>query len=123
MPYTNYSEFRAAMADALPEDSREDFLSFADAHEKEYSDYRESSEARFAEFTNRQSTMTEEINALKARNYDLLMQIPKDDGGGDAPVVSTKDDSGEIYHIDSLFKDYSGGVINAHNGRSDARRD
>ena len=45
---------------------------------------------------------------MKARNYDLLMQIPADNSGdndGDGVVVEDVDDDGTVYHIDNLFTD------------------
>ena len=51
--------------------------------------------------------MKADIQSLKARNYDLLMQIPAGNSGdnGDGVVVEDVHDDGTVCHIDSLFTD------------------
>lgn len=72
----------------------------------EFDEYRSSSEARMSEYAANEEAMKTDIQALKARNYDLLMQVPADDGGddgGDGMVMDEVDDDGTVLHIDSLF--------------------
>lgn len=71
-------------------------------------EYRSSSEARMSEYASNEEAMKAEIQSLKARNYDLLMQVPADDSGdnaGDGVVVEDVDEDGTVYHIDNLFTD------------------
>ena len=73
-----------------------------------FDEYRSSSEARMSEYAANEEAMKSEIQSLKARNYDLLMQVPADDSGdndGDGAVVEDVDDDGTVYHIDNLFTD------------------
>lgn len=67
-------------------------------------EYRSSAEARMSEYASNEETMKADIQSLKARNYDLLMQIPADNDG-DGAVVEDVDDDGTVYHIDNLFTD------------------
>lgn len=74
----------------------------------DFDEYRGSSEARMSEYAANEEAMKSEIQSLKARNYDLLMQLPADDSGdndGDDAVDEDVDDDGTVYHIDSLFTD------------------
>lgn len=74
----------------------------------DFDEYRSSSEARMSEYAANEETMKSEIQSLKARNYDLLMQVPADNSGdndGDGVVVEDVDDDGTVYHIDNLFTD------------------
>ncbi len=74
----------------------------------DFDEYRSSSEARMSEYAANEEEMKSEIQPLKARNYDLLMQVPADNSGdndGDGAVVEDVDDDGTVYHIDSLFTD------------------
>lgn len=74
----------------------------------DFDEYRSSSEARMSEYAANEETMKSEIQSLKARNYDLLMQVPADGSGdndGDGVVVEDVDDDGTVYHIDNLFTD------------------
>ena len=71
-------------------------------------EYRSSAEARMQEYADSEAAMKADIQSLKARNYDLLMQIPADNNGeadGDGVVVEDVDDDGTVYHIDNLFTD------------------
>lgn len=70
-------------------------------------EYRSSAEARMSEYASNEEAMKADIQSLKARNYDLLMQIPADSGDndGDGVVVEDVDDDGTVYHIDNLFTD------------------
>jgi hypothetical protein len=73
-----------------------------------FDEYRSSSEARMSEYAANEEAMKSEIQSLKARNYDLLMQVPADNSGdndGDGAVVEDVDDDGTVYHIDNLFTD------------------
>ena len=67
-------------------------------------EYRSAAEARFSEYADSEAAMKADIQSLKARNYDLLMQIPAD-SAGDGVVVEDVDDDGTVYHIDNLFTD------------------
>lgn len=67
-------------------------------------EYRSSAEARMSEYASNEEAMKADIQSLKARNYDLLMQIPADDDG-DGIVVEDVDEDGTVYHIDNLFTD------------------
>lgn len=67
-----------------------------------------SAEARMSEYASNEEAMKADIQSLKARNYDLLMQIPADNSGdndGDGVVVEDVDEDGTVYHIDNLFTD------------------
>lgn len=71
-------------------------------------EYRSSAEARMSEYASNEEAMKADIQSLKARNYDLLMQIPVDNGGGDGgdgAVVEDVYGDGTVCHIDSLFTD------------------
>lgn len=71
-------------------------------------EYQSSAEARMSEYASNEEAMKADIQSLKARNYDLLMQIPADNSGvneGDGVVVGGVDDEGTVYHIDNLFTD------------------
>ena len=71
-------------------------------------EYRSSAEARMSEYASNEEAMKADIQSLKARNYDLLMQIPADDSGGNeggGDVDEVVDDDGTVYHIDNLFTD------------------
>lgn len=65
-------------------------------------------DAKIRELTGERDTLAGSVQDLKARNYDLLMQIPApetvEEPKGDGQVVETVDD-GEIIHIDNLFED------------------
>lgn len=67
-------------------------------------EYRSSAEARMSEYASNEEAMKADIQSLKARNYDLLMQIPADNDG-DGVVVEDVDEDGTVYHIDNLFTD------------------
>ena len=70
-------------------------------------EYRESSEARMSEYAANEEAMKADIQSLKARNYDLLMQVPAEgaENDGDGIVVEDVDEDGTVYHIDNLFTD------------------
>ena len=71
-------------------------------------EYRSAAEARMKEYADNEAAMQADIQSLKARNYDLLMQVPADNSGeadGDGVVVEDVDDDGTVYHIDNLFTD------------------
>lgn len=86
----------------------ETFLKDMQKRGTDFDEYRSSSEARMSEYAANEETMKSEIQSLKARNYDLLMQVPADNSGdndGDGAVVEDVDDDGTVYHIDNLFTD------------------
>ncbi len=69
-------------------------------------EYREGAESRISEYETTDSELRDEIQRLKARNYDLLMQAPADDAiDGDGAVVDVVEDDGEVIHIDNLFEE------------------
>lgn len=72
-----------------------------------------SAEARMSEYAANEEAMKADIQSLKARNYDLLMQIPADNDG-DGAVVEEVDDDGTVYHIDNLFTDDKEGSNNGN---------
>lgn len=68
--------------------------------------YRETSEAKMKEYDDRIKDYDGKLQEQKAKNYDLLMQIPANDHiDGDGVVVEDVSDDGEVYHIDNLFVD------------------
>ena len=86
----------------------ETFLKDMQKQGADLDEYRSSSEARMSEYAANEEAMKSEIQSLKARNYDLLMQVPADNSGdndGDGVVVEDVDDDGTVYHIDNLFTD------------------
>lgn len=86
----------------------ETFLMDMDKRGADADEYRSSAEARMSEYASNEEAMKADIQSLKARNYDLLMQIPADNSGdndGDGVVVEDVDEDGTVYHIDNLFTD------------------
>lgn len=86
----------------------ETFLTDMAKRGEDADEYRSSAEARMSEYESNEEAMKADIQSLKARNYDLLMQIPADNSGdndGDGVVVEDVDDDGTVYHIDNLFTD------------------
>ena len=82
----------------------ETFLTDMAKREADADEYRSSAEARMSEYASNEEAMKADIQSLKARNYDLLMQIPADNDG-DGVVVEDVDEDGTVYHIDNLFTD------------------
>lgn len=82
----------------------ETFLTDMAKREADADEYRSSAEARMREYESNEEAMKADVQSLKARNYDLLMQIPADNSG-DGVVVENVDDDGTVYHIDNLFTD------------------
>lgn len=82
----------------------ETFLNDMSRKNAEADEFRSSAEARMQEYADSEAAMKEDIQSLKARNYDLLMQIPAENDG-DGVVVEDVDDDGTVYHIDNLFTD------------------
>lgn len=83
----------------------------------DFDEYRGSSEARMSEYAADEEAMKSEIQSLKARNYDLLMQVPADNSGdndGDGAVIEGVDGDGTVYHIDNLFTDDEEGGNNGN---------
>lgn len=79
---------------------------FLDDYMRGNREYRESSEARMSEYASAEEDYGKQIQDLKARNYDLLMQIPvAEEPGADGTVVEDVDDDGTVLHIDNLFTD------------------
>lgn len=63
-------------------------------------------DAKIEQITGERDTALADVKNLKARNYDLLMQIPSDgENQGDGTVIESVDDDGEVTHIDNLFVD------------------
>lgn len=86
----------------------ETFLTDMSKRGADADEYRSSAEARMSEYASNEEAMKADIQSLKARNYDLLMQIPADNSGdndGDGVVVEDVDEDGTLYHIDNLFTD------------------
>lgn len=84
----------------------ETFLNDMDKRVRDADDFRAGAEARYNELNGQIESLTADNQNLKARNYDLLMQIPADDvNEGDGVVEETVADDGELYHIDNLFVD------------------
>lgn len=82
-----------------------DFFDGIDAERASATEYREGAEARMKEYEEQVNGLTSSISDLKARNYDLLMQVPAEQGGGDGAVIDKVEDDGEVIHIDNLFVD------------------
>ena len=82
----------------------ETFIKDMDKRGADADEYRSSAEARRSEYASNEEAMKADSQGLKARNYDLLMQIPADNSG-DGVVVEDVDDDGTVYHIDNLFTD------------------
>lgn len=61
-------------------------------------------DAKISEIEGERDQLRSDVQGLKARNYDLLMQIPNENQG-DGTVVEDVDDNGEVTHIDNLFVD------------------
>lgn len=86
----------------------ETFLTDMAKREADADEYRSSAEARMSEYASNEEAMKADIQSLKARNYDLLMQIPVDNSvgnSGDGVVVEDVYEDGTVYHIDNLFTD------------------
>lgn len=84
----------------------ETFLNDMDKKGRDADEFRAGAEARYNELNGQIESLTADNQNLKARNYDLLMQIPADDvNEGDGVVEETVADDGELYHIDNLFVD------------------
>ena len=86
----------------------ETFLNDMDKRGRDAEEFRAGAEARYKELNGQIESLTADNQNLKARNYDLLMQIPADNSGdndGDGVVVEDVDDDGTVYHIDNLFTD------------------
>ena len=86
----------------------ETFLNDMDKRGSDADEFRASAEARYNELTGQIDSLTADNQNLKARNYDLLMQVPADDQqhiDGDGVVDEVVEDDGELYHIDNLFVD------------------
>ena len=107
----NLEELLAWLRERMEDDeyaTAETFLKDVQKRGEGFDEYRSSSEARMSEYAANEEAMKSEIQSLKARNYDLLMQVPADNSGdndGDGPVVEDVDDDGTVYHIDNLFTD------------------
>jgi hypothetical protein len=107
----NLEELLAWLRDRMEDGeyaTAETFLKDIQKRGEGFDEYRSSSEARMSEYAANEEAMKSEIQSLKARNYDLLMQVPADNSGdndGDGVVVEDVDDDGTVYHIDNLFTD------------------
>ena len=94
------------LKERLNDDEYSTARAFLDDYMRGNREYRESSEARMGEYSTSEEALRNEIQSLKARNYDLLMSVPKDEeNDGDGVVVEDVDEDGTLYHIDNLFTD------------------
>lgn len=103
----NLEDLLAWLRERMEDDeyaTAETFLTDMAKREADADEYRSSAEARMSEYASNEEAMKADIQSLKARNYDLLMQIPADDDG-DGVVVEDVDEDGTLYHIDNLFTD------------------
>lgn len=98
----------------LDENDRAEFRDFMHNKDKEIADVRDeyngfkaSSEAKYDELNTSISNLTSENKSLKAKNYELLMSLPSNDGnegGNSFGVPNYVQSDGEVIHtIDSLF--------------------
>lgn len=92
------------LVDKLDENDYADVSAAISGNEAAHAEYRDGAEARMSEYADGETRMMEEIQSLKARNYDLLMQVPAGNDG-DGVVMEDVDDDGTVYHIDNLFTD------------------
>lgn len=84
----------------------ETFLDDMDKRGRDADEFRAGAEARYRELNGQIEGLTADNQNLKARNYDLLMQIPADGHiDGDGAVEEVVEDDGGLYHIDNLFVD------------------
>lgn len=80
----------------------ETFLRDMDDKGRGADEFRASAEAKQSEMQATIDVLTKGNQDLKARNYDLLMQIPADGEELD-PVEDIVEEDGEVVHIDDLF--------------------
>lgn len=67
-------------------------------------------DAKIEQMTGERDGLAADVRDLKAKNYDLLMQIPANgEVQGDGTVVEDVDDDGQVIHIDNLFEDIEEG--------------
>ena len=92
------------LAEKLDESDYAEVSDAINGNESMHEEYRNGAEARINEYAEGEKRMNEEIQSLKARNYDLLMQVPAGNDG-DGVVMEDVDDDGTVYHIDNLFTD------------------
>lgn len=90
------------------EDARNDALAFVDAMRDENEAakaYREETENSMKQMTEERQSMENDyksqISALKAKNYDLLMQVPGEPPAD--PVSNDVLDTGEVVHLTDIF--------------------
>ena len=90
------------------EDARNDALAFVDAMHDENEAakaYREETENSMKQMTEERQSMENDyksqISALKAKNYDLLMQVPGEPPAD--PVSNDVLDTGEVVHLTDIF--------------------
>lgn len=85
----------------------DDFIEEVFGKADRYDDDMSVRDAKIAQLTGERDSAAADLQAMKARNYDLLMQVPVDNDGnqGDGEVVENAEEDGEIYHIDNLFVD------------------
>ena len=88
------------LKDRLDDDDYGTASEFLESTFREMDEYRDSASARYQEFEQTESALKKEIGELKARNYDLLMQVPRDGGSG---AIKTDNAEPEIITIDDLF--------------------
>lgn len=93
---------RDFLTEHIEEDGYQGYIDELDQMEARYNELQSSSTARFDELSTQTAAMKEQIANLKARNYDLLMQVPAN-GGPQTPTENDVLDTGDVVHIESLF--------------------
>lgn len=87
----------------------DDFIEQVFGKADRYDDDMSVRDAKIRQLTGERDGFAADLQAMKAKNYDLLMQIPAVDDNqgndGDGEVVENVEEDGQIYHIDNLFAD------------------
>lgn len=78
----------------------EEFLNSTSSSIADSANYKEASEGKISELNENITSLTTENDRLKAANYDLLMQLPTDEGVEPEPVVEDE----TVKSIDDLFE-------------------
>ena len=84
----------------------DDFIETVFGKADRYDDDMSVRDAKIEQLTGERDGFAADLQAMKAKNYDLLMQIPADENQGnegDGEVVENVEEDGHIYHIDDLF--------------------
>lgn len=95
------------LIDKLPEEDLAKAEELISANQAEFDAYKESAEAKFNEFGENEQALKDSIQDLKAKNYDLLMQTPKDEEVAEVEEAGEEvAEDGELeITIDDLFED------------------